>query len=174
MARKASKQPQTPPEPVEEPEESTPPEASEEPEASDSDEGEDWQARFIESQAKLKAFERERMSELERAKAEAAEWREKAEQSSSALLDIQTREQFRAAAKDAGIRNPETAYKLVKSQLRLNDKGELVGAAAALKGLQASDPYLFQTAKVGAPGGNSGKPPVNTNGQMNAFLRSKL
>lgn len=93
------------------------------------------------------------MSEIERLKAERDEFAQQFSAASEQLQTIRMQSKFESLARQKGCKDPEMAFLAVKSQLVLDDAGNLKGAEEALKRLREQKEYLF-----------SGSQPLGSNG----------
>ncbi|QNK54558.1 scaffolding protein [Paenibacillus sp. PAMC21692] len=120
--------------------------------------------------AGLESAEAERtkaaMTEAERLQAELADERRKREESESKTSGRLIKSEFRALAKESGIRADaiEDAFKLADmTSVKVSDEGDVEGVADVIKTLLESKPYLAETAKpaprpIGGPAGGDPKP----------------
>jgi len=115
-----------------------------------------------------KKRQREALSEVDRIKAEAAEWQEKATKAAGKVRELALRQSFRSEADKAKLRftNDQAAVDaftlLDMAGVTINDDGEIAGMDKAIKELAKSRPYLFaapqQTNIDASAGGKPGGP----------------
>lgn len=127
-------------------------------------------------QKKLKEIERKGMSESEKAKAEANDWKAIAETRTEELEQIKIENQFGKFANEYGVDDFETVALYSKGKISLGEDGKLIGAESFLKELKKSKPHLFKNTNIN-PGGrgenlngrNASK--VSNNGDINSEIR---
>lgn len=104
------------------------------------------------------------MSEIDRYKSEAEQYRKAAEETQNRFLESQKHNAFRLAAQQAGAVDVNAALKLADLSTVDFDGDQVIGVDAALKALKKASPYLFGVAPTPAAssGGNpsSGAPSV--------------
>lgn len=97
------------------------------------------------------------LSEVDRLRAEANEYKQRLEQQQSQFAESQKRNAFTLAAQQAGAVDPNAAWKLADlTGIELDDSGSVQGVDVALKALKKSSPYLFGVAptSTASSGGN--------------------
>lgn len=114
--------------------------------------------------AKLREIEDKDKSELEKAQRDAKEALEKA-QAAEAKLQQQLFDNAFLTYNDIKWKNAKTAMKLLdKSDIKINDDGDVEGMEKAIKALAKAEPYLVEseTNDKGKPpsGGTGGKAPT--------------
>lgn len=121
------------------------------------------EAEAAELRAKVEAAEREKLSDLEKAQADAKAAHDRAEAAEQRARTASARSAITAAAPGAKI-DPGLAVELLASRVEFDDQGEPVGVAELLADLASKHPSIVQRSGPsagGAPGAASpGSAPV--------------
>lgn len=135
-----------------------------------------YKRRHEADQKRIKELERASLSETERLRSENAELAKERDTFRSELTETRNRSKFETEAKKAGVRDPEAAWLLTKSNINFTEDGRMVGLEKALQGLKESRSYLFENAGgLGSKGGNTKAADAGktVNQKMNDFIRGR-
>lgn len=120
----------------------------------------------------VQQYQRERETDAERVQREATEAQERLTTLEQENRELKVTYAITAAASTAGAFNPARVAALLDKDVQVDDKGQPVNVAEALAALQASDPYLFKRATLGADAGaGAGQQASPTGGGINDLIR---
>jgi hypothetical protein len=129
-----------------------------------------WRRQAEKHAAEIKRLSREKLSELDRLKAEAEDYKTRAESAEGELTSFKTVSQFREVATKFEVLDFESVQLHAKGKVSLDSNGNLVGAEAFLKNLRQSKPHLFKSQNIGG-GGRGGSGSGGSTSSLNSEIR---
>lgn len=121
-------------------------------------------------QTKVDEHERSKMTEVEKAKADAQAAQDRAAALEKALAERNVGDEVEKAALAADALNPRAVLAMIKEKVQVGKDGKPTNLAELIKDLKASDPYMFKrtTADAGAGSGQAN----GANADMNTAIRA--